>query len=164
MFTHTVAGSRYRSLGYVPRMDDSASRSRRTGLSARCVLEVFSERFRPDHITARVGMTPLRSRVADELIRRGGPTVPKHMWAWEPPTDVPRELNAQLDAIWSATRGRASLFRELASSGIVEIAIVLEHHGSELLLGWTLDRRHVEHAAELGATIDVDEYDYTEPK
>jgi hypothetical protein len=85
------------------------------------------------------------------------------MWAWEPPTDVPRELNAQLDAIWSATRGRASLFRELASSGIVEIAIMLEHHGSELLLGWTLDRRHVEHAAELGATIDVDEYDYTEP-
>lgn len=144
-------------------MDDSAFGSRRSGLSARCVLGVFSEWFRPDHITARVGMTPIRSRVAGELIRPGGPTVPKHMWAWEPPPDVPRELNAQLDAIWSATTGRASLFRELSSNGIVEIAIVLEHHGTELLLGWTLDRRHIEHAAELGANIDVDEYDYTEP-
>lgn len=68
------------------------------------------------------------------------------MWAWEPPKDVARELNAQLDAIWSATTGRAPLVRELASNGIVEIAIVLEHHGSELLLGWTLDRRHTSSA------------------
>jgi hypothetical protein len=85
------------------------------------------------------------------------------MWLWEPPTDVERELNAQLDAIWSATTGRAPLFRELGSNGVVEIAIVLEHYGSQLFLGWHLERRHIERAAELGANIDVDEYDYTEP-
>jgi uncharacterized protein DUF4279/anti-sigma-K factor RsiG len=134
-----------------------------SGLSARCVLGVFSEWSRPDEITARVGVTPTRSRVAGELIRPGGPTVPKHMWLWEPSTDVPRELNAQLDAIWSAIAGRAPLFRELASNGVVEIAVVLEHYGRHLLLGWALDRRHIERAAELGANIDIDEYDYTEP-
>jgi hypothetical protein len=134
-----------------------------SGLSVRCVLGVFSERCRPDEITARVGITPTRSRVAGELIRLGGPTVPKHMWLWEPSTDVPRELNAQLDAIWSATLERGPLFRELASDGVVEISVVLEHYGSRLLLGWALDRRHIERAAELGANIDVDEYDYTAP-
>jgi hypothetical protein len=134
-----------------------------SGLSARCVLGVFSEWCRPDEITARVSITPTRSRVAGELIRPGGPTVPKHMWLWEPSTDVPRELNAQLDAIWSATTERAPLFRELASNGVVEIAVVLEHYGNQLLLGWALDRGHIERAAELGANIDVDEYDYTEP-
>jgi hypothetical protein len=135
----------------------------RSALSARCGLGVFSEWCGPDEITARIGITPTRSRVAGELIRRGGPTVPKHMWLWEPSTEVPRELNAQLDAIWSATTGRAPLFRELASNGVVEISVVLEHYGSQLLLGWALDRRHIERAAELGASIDVDEYDYTEP-
>jgi hypothetical protein len=85
------------------------------------------------------------------------------MWLWEPSTDVPRELNAQLDAIWSVTSGRAPRFRELASDGVVEISVVLEHYGSELFLGWGLDRRHIERAAELGANIDVDEYDYTKP-
>jgi hypothetical protein len=39
---------------------------------------------------------------------------------------------------------------------------VLEHYGRHLLLGWALDRRHIERAAELGANIDIDEYDYTE--
>jgi hypothetical protein len=85
------------------------------------------------------------------------------MWLWEPSTDVPRELNAQLDAIWSAIAGRAPLFRELASNGVVEISVVLEHYGRHLLLGWDLDRRHIERAAELGANIDIDEHDYTEP-
>lgn len=84
-----------------------------SGLSARCDLGVFSERCRPDEITARIGMTPTRSRVAGELIRAGGPTVPKHMWLWEPSTEVARELNAQLDAIWSATTGALRCFVNL---------------------------------------------------
>jgi hypothetical protein len=85
------------------------------------------------------------------------------LWFWEPPTQVPRELNAQLDAVRSVTAGRAALFRELGAEAEVEVAIVLEHYGRQLLLGWRLDRSHVQLVAELGASIDVDEYDYTEP-
>lgn len=43
------------------------------------------------------------------------------------------------------------------------LAIVIEHYGHDLSLGWGLDRRHVELAAALGASLDIDEYDYTSP-
>ncbi len=144
-------------------MSHGAADTGRSGLSARCALGVFSAAYPPDEITARVGITPTRARVAGDLIRAGGPTVPKHLWLWEPPAQVPNELNAQLDAVRSVIAGRAALFRELGSEAEVEIAIVLEHYGRQLLLGWHLDQRHVQLAAELGAHIDVDEYDYTDP-
>lgn len=143
-------------------MNDGATKPARNSLSARCTLGIFSETCTPDEITARVGIEPTRSRIAGELIRVGGPTVPKHLWLWEPPSEVPRDLTAQLDALCSVTAGRAPLFRDVGSEAEVEIAIVLEHYGRELLLGWHLEQRHVQQAAQLGASIDVDEYDYTD--
>jgi hypothetical protein len=45
----------------------------------------------------------------------------------------------------------------------VVLEIVIEHYERALSLGWVLDRRHVELAAALGASLDIDVYDYTSP-
>jgi hypothetical protein len=79
------------------------------------------------------------------------------------PAEVPKELDSQLDAIWSATAKRRGLFADFGPVVEIAVEVVIEHHGSQLLLGWVLDRRHIRCAAELSATIDVDEYDYTQP-
>jgi hypothetical protein len=129
----------------------------------RCDLTVFSELLEPAAITARVGIEPTRSRRAGELIRRGGPTVPKHLWVWQPSDDVAQKLDAQLDAIWSASAGREQDFCELGDTTEINVSIVIEHYGSQLVLGWVLDRRHVRHAAALNAILDVDEYEYIDP-
>jgi hypothetical protein len=44
----------------------------------------------------------------------------------------------------------------------VTLSLLIVHHGTELSLGWVLDRRHVAAAAAFGASVDVDEYNDTE--
>lgn len=144
-------------------MDEAAQHRRRSATVVRCDLAVFSESLEPPAITAQVGIEPTRSRHAGELIRRGGPTVPKHLWIWQPSDAIPRELDAQLDAIWSATSGREQTFCGLGETTEVSISIVIEHHESKLVLGWALDGRHVRRAAALNASLDIDEYNYTDP-
>jgi hypothetical protein len=81
---------------------------------------------------------------------------------WQTDDSVERSLDAQLDALWSALGSRADAFRSLSPGAEVQLGIWITHRGSELSLGWILDRRHVAAAAAFGASIGVDEYDGTE--
>jgi Domain of unknown function (DUF4279) len=131
-------------------------------LVIKCDLRIVSEILEPEEITARLGIEPTRARRAGELIRAGGPTVPMHLWVWAPAAGTPPNLEPQLDALWSVTDGREQVIQEFGEGTHVEVSLVIEHHGPELLLGWSLAARHVERVAQLGARLDVDEYDYTD--
>lgn len=69
-------------------------------------------------------------------------------------------IGAQLDAIWTALGSRAPAFRDLSDAHVV-VDILIEHYGDDLSLGWAMAERHVSMAAAFGASISVDEYDYT---
>ncbi len=88
--------------------------------------------------------------------------VASHKWTWQPAETVAHSLDAQLDAIWDALGLRANAFKGLPVDAEVVVDIWIEHHGDDLRLGWALDQRHVTRAAAFGASIGVDEYDYTE--
>jgi hypothetical protein len=130
-------------------------------LVVRCELAVFSDAVEPDAITERIGIQPSVTRRRGDLIRTGGPQVPNHQWVWHPDSGVEQDMDSQLDALRAVTISRVDSFRKLQGEADVVLAIVIEHHGDDLSLGWVLDRRHVALAAALGASIDVDEYDYT---
>lgn len=130
----------------------------------RCRLVVFSPRLRPEDVTARSGMQATTVRHRGYRARPGaGPKdgLAEHQWIWEPDDDVTLTLDAQLDAIWSAIGPSAAAFRNLQPEARVVVDIVFEHYGSELSFGWELHERHVAMASALGASVSVDEYDYT---
>jgi Domain of unknown function (DUF4279) len=129
----------------------------------RCALFFSSETMRPEEITERVGIQPTVQRIKGQP-RKGNPAKPvvNHQWIWKPDEEgVERSLDAQLDAIWAALGSRADAFKSLRADAEVVVDILIEHYGDDLRLGWALDRRHVSAAAAFGASIDVDEYDYT---
>ena len=129
-----------------------------------CRLIVFSPRLRPEDVTAGTGVEATIVRHRGYRPRPGaGPKagLPEHQWIWEPDNDVAQTLDAQLDAIWSAIGSSAAAFRNLQPEGRVVVDIVFYHYGNELSLGWTLHERHVAMASGFGASISVDEYDYT---
>jgi Domain of unknown function (DUF4279) len=127
-------------------------------------LGVFSHEVPASEVTAHVGIEPTVQRVKGEarLGRNREMVVASHQWVWKPDSSVEQLLDPQLDAIWSALRAHAEAFSTLPPEAKVTLSIWMVHRGTELSLGWVLDRRHVAAAAAFGASIDVDEYDYTE--
>jgi hypothetical protein len=128
-----------------------------------CALDVFSASLTPEEITHRIGTQPTIVRRRGSRPRPGaGPKdgLPENQWEWNPDASVPLTLDAQLDAIWTALGSRAQAFRDLSEAHVV-VDILIEHHGDGLSLGWAMVERHVLMAAALGASISVDEYDYT---
>jgi Domain of unknown function (DUF4279) len=88
--------------------------------------------------------------------------IPSHQWVWKPDSSVEHLLDPQLDAIWTSLSPHADAFRHLPPEAEVGLSIWITHRGTDLSLGWVLDRRHVAAAAAFGATIDIDEYNFTE--
>ena|SRR3984957_16103045 len=129
-----------------------------------CSLDVFSQTVSASEVTARVGVEPTAERVKGE--GRTGRTrevvVASHQWSWKPDTSVERLLDPQLDAIWATLGPHADGFASVPPQAEVTLSIWIVHHGTELSLGWVLDRRHVAAAAAFRASIDIDEYDDTE--
>jgi Domain of unknown function (DUF4279) len=128
-----------------------------------CELAVFSESVEADAVTTRVGVDPAETRRMGDARRSGKGRVKNHQWIWRPCSDVPRNLDSQLDALRAMAIERVEAFKALQNEARVVLEIVIEHYERALSLGWVLDRRHVELAAALGASLDVDEYDYTSP-
>lgn len=130
----------------------------------RCSISVFSDNVTAAQITGCVGVAPTKARIKDEPISAQRPhiRVPRHIWTWQVDDAVERSLDAQLDALWSALGSKADAFRRLPPGANVQLSIWITHCGTELSLGWSLDRRHVAAAAAFGAAIDIDEYDDTE--
>jgi Domain of unknown function (DUF4279) len=126
-------------------------------------ITVFSDTVTAAEVTACVGIDPTRQRLKGEPISAKRPHIPvaSHLWVWQTDDSIERSLDAQLDALWGALGSRADAFRSLSPKAEVQLGIWITHCGSELSLGWTLDRRHVEMAAAFGASIGVDEYDAT---
>jgi hypothetical protein len=145
--------------------DVAGSSSNGSRTEVRCSLCVFSKTVPPDRVTAIIGIQPSRTRRIGEAVRRGqanGPTVQRHQWIWEVPDRVPSELDAQLDALDAALTPLASSISSLGADADVVVDLVVEHYGSSLSLGWTMASRHVSMVAQFGATLSVDEYNYTE--
>ena len=110
-----------------------------------------------------MGIEPTVRRVKGEP-RRGRNremVVVSHQWIWEPDRSVERLLDPQLDAIWTALGPYAKAFSSLPAEAGVTLSIWIVHEGSELRLGWGLDRRHVTAAAMFGASLDIGEYDFS---
>lgn len=130
----------------------------------RCSLSVFSDEMTAAEISRFVNKDPTRQRIKGEPISPKRPhiLVRSHMWVWKVSDSIPRSLDAQMDALWASLGPRADTFRRLPAGANVQLSIWITHRGSELSLGWVLDRRHVAAAAAFGASIDVDEYDGTE--
>ena len=124
---------------------------------------MFSASLEPHVIAERVGVRASNARRQGDLIRPGGPSVLNHQWVWRPDAQIPWDLDSQLDAIAAMAADRVEAFEGLKNEAEVVLSVVIEHLGRGLTLGWSLDRRHLELAAALGASLDIDEYDYTEP-
>lgn len=145
----------------------SASRDaplERESTEVRCSLNVLSHSVSAREVTAHVGIEPTVQRVKGEARpgRNREMVVASHQWVWKPDSSVEHLLDTQLDAIWSALGSHAEAFSSLPAEAKVSLSIWIVHHGTELSLGWVLDRRHVAAAAAFGASLDVDEYDDTE--
>jgi len=126
---------------------------------------IFSDAMSAAEISARVGIEPTIQRAKGDPLpgkRNRDITVVSHQWVWRPGDDIERSLDAQLDAIWVALSPKAAAFASLFPDAKVQLDIWITHRGSDLSLGWVLDRRHVAAAATFGALINIDEYDYTE--
>lgn len=144
----------------------SASRGdhvERESTEVQCALNVFSHIVSPREVTAHVGIEPTVQRVKGEPRpgRNRETVVASHQWVWKPPSSVDRLLDPQLDEIWSALGPHAGAFSSLPAEAEVTLSIWIVHHGTQLSLGWVLDRRHIASAAAFGASLDVDEYDET---
>jgi hypothetical protein len=129
----------------------------------RCSITVLSDSMSAAKVTEAIGVEPTRQRIKGEPVSPKRPNIPvaSHMWVWQVGDLVERSLDAQLDEIWNALGSHASKFKGLPSDAKVQLDIWITHRGSELSLGWALDRRHVVAAAAFGASINVDEYDDT---
>jgi hypothetical protein len=136
----------------------------RAWTDVQCSLNVFSRDVSADQVTERVRVEPTTQRVKGEARqgRNREMVVASHQWIWKPDNSVEHLLDPQLDAIWSALASHAGAFSSLSPEAEVTLSVWIVHRGTELGLGWVLDRRHVVAAAALGASIDVDEYDETE--
>jgi hypothetical protein len=130
----------------------------------RCSITVFSDSTTAAEVSDYVGIEPTRTRIKGEPIsaRRPQTVIARHMWVWRVDDSVVRSLDAQLDELWSVLGPHAGKFKDLPSGANVQLGIWITHRGSELSLGWVLNRRHVAMAAAFGASIDVDEYDDTD--
>jgi hypothetical protein len=130
----------------------------------RCSITVFSDSTTAAEISDYIGIEPTRTRVKGDPIsaKRPQTLVASHMWVWQVGDSVERSLDAQLDELWSALGPHADKFKNLPSGANVQLGVWIIHRGSELALGWVLNRRHVAAAAAFGASIDIDEYDDTE--
>lgn len=130
----------------------------------RCSVTVFSDSTTAAEISDYIGIEPTQERIKGDPIsaKRPGTLVASHMWVWQVGDSVERSLEAQLDELWSALGSRADRFKNLPPGANVQLDIWIIHRGSELALGWVLDRRHIAAAAAFGASINVDEYDGTE--
>jgi hypothetical protein len=133
-------------------------------METQCSLNVFSHDVSASEVTAQVGIEPKVQRVKGEARpgRNREMIVASHQWVWKPDSSVKHLLDPQLDAIWSALGSHAGAFSSLPSEANVTLSLWIVHHGTELSLGWVLDRRHVAAAAAFGASVDIDEYDETE--
>ena len=129
----------------------------------RCSLCIFSPSTSPKALTELVGITPTYSRRKGEPRNPGAPgsTVVTNIWVWKAPEDIEAQMNSQLDAIWRAHSTKAKAFRELPPDASVTLSIEIYHH-TDLSLGWSLDKRHVAMMAAFNASMDIDEYDYTD--
>lgn len=136
----------------------------REATEVRCALNVFSHSVSAREVAAHVGIEPTVQRVKGEARprRNSEMVVASHQWVWKPESSVEHLLDPQLDAIWSALGSHAEAFANLPAEAKVSLSIWIVHRGTELSLGWVLDRRHVAAAAAFGASLDVDEYDDTE--
>jgi hypothetical protein len=136
----------------------------RAWTEVQCSLNVFSHDVSASEVTAHVGIEPTVERVKGEARpgRNREMVVASHQWVWKPDSSVEHLLDPQLDAIWSALGSHAEAFSSLPPEAKVTLSLWVIHHGTELSLGWVLDRRHVAAAADFGASVDVDEYDRTE--
>jgi len=143
--------------------DDTTGGQQRWHEVIRCALAVYSETLSAAEITDYVDIQPTEARIKGEP-RKGNPSKPvvNHQWIWKPNESVERSLDAQLDALWAEMGRRAAAFKSLPGDAEVVVDIWIEHHGDDLRLGWVLDRRHVSAAAAFGASLGIDEYDYTE--
>jgi|GEM_PF-5834429 hypothetical protein len=130
----------------------------------RCSITVFSDSTSAAEISDHIGIEPTRKQIKGEPIsaKRPETLVASHLWVWQVGDSVERSLDAQLDELWSALGPYADKFKDLPPGANVQLDIWITHQGSELALGWVLDRRHVAAAAAFGASISVDEYDETE--
>ena len=133
-------------------------------MDVRCSLNVFSQSVSAREITAHVGIEPTVERIKGEARpgRNRDMGVASHQWVWKPASSVEHLLDPQLDAIWSALGPHAEAFSSVPAEAEVILSIWIVHQGTELSLGWVLDRRHVVAAAAFGASLDVDEYDDTQ--
>jgi hypothetical protein len=136
----------------------------RAWTEVQCALNVFSHSVSAREISAHLGIEPTVQRVKGEVRpgRNREMVVASHQWIWKPDSSVEHLLDPQVDAIWSALGSHAEAFSSLPAEAKVSLGIWIVHHGTELSLGWVLERRHVAAAAALGASLDVDEYDATE--
>lgn len=78
-----------------------------------CELAVFTESVEPDAVTARVGVDPSETRRKGDVTRSGTRRVPDHQWIWRPYSDVPRDLDSQLDALGAMAAERLDAFKAL---------------------------------------------------
>jgi hypothetical protein len=142
---------------------EQATLVRRAWEEVRCSITVCSDSTPAAEISGHIGIEPTRERIKGEPIsvKRPETLVASHLWVWQVGDSVERSLDAQLDELWSALGPRADKFKDLPPDTNVQLDIWITHRGSELALGWVLDRRHAVAAAAFGATINVDEYDET---
>jgi hypothetical protein len=129
-------------------------------------LAVYSDTISASEITSLIGIEPTEQRVKGQPVRgkrNRKITVVSHQWIWQPNDSIERSLDAQLNAIWAALKPYAEVFQHLPPEVDILLDIWISHYGSEIWLGQKLDKRHVTAAAAFGASISIDQYDFTEP-
>jgi hypothetical protein len=127
----------------------------------RCAIVVFSDELSPSQITGELGIQPTRTKERGELTV-GGRLTPNHQWGWEVPEGVPASFDDQVDGIRRGVGLHAGKFRSLAGRAHVQFDVLIEHQGRDLYLGWAIDAEVVALIAEFGASLNIDEYDYTD--
>jgi|SRR5665213_2899249 len=136
----------------------------RSWAEIKCSLAVFSDSIDAAAVTTCVGIEPTIQRVKGEprSPKRPDVVVVSNQWVWRPGEAVERSLDAQLDSIWAELGPRAEAFVSLSLEATVQLDVWIAHRGEDLSLGWSLDHRHVAMAASFGASVNVDEYDFTD--
>jgi hypothetical protein len=126
---------------------------------------IFSADVTADEMTERVGLEP------DEVLvqgrRRSGPPPVPRSHAWKLVDRGPGRIDDQAERLIARLRPHRDRLVALCREPGFSVGLLIGRHfpdedGVPDGFGWHLDAQLVEFLAAVGASIDVDEYDYSD--